>query len=221
MANAEFEGGRGAHGQADEVRFGKAETLEDGGGVVGRARLRIGMGRGWNIGRRPTARRIANAAIAARKVAQLRFPAQMVTTKLVQEQDRITRACFFVVEAHIIVRRDPWHAASLFADVGAIAICCPLRTAWPCRSGAGKHRRLAAPRDQTAGTAEAPAAAPGVVTRPGVVPSVRRAAYPCARVGGLRKTMQAPPALRSCVHRASAFAREASETRTMYLAAPR
>jgi hypothetical protein len=127
MANAKFESGRSAHGQADEVCLFNSQGFEHGGGVVGRARLGVGLGPFGYIGGRPPARRVGYAAVAARKVTQLRFPAQMVAAELVHKQDRIACAHLFVVEAHSIVGRDPWHAsiAPLVPAIPAPARLCP------------------------------------------------------------------------------------------------
>src|SRR5262245_36216054 len=110
MAYAEFEGGRRTHGQADEVRLGNSQAVQQGCCVIGGPRLRESIGPFRHLGWRPAPRRIGYAAVAAGKEAQLRLPTQMGAAELVHKQNRVTRACLLVGAAELIVGPDPWHA---------------------------------------------------------------------------------------------------------------
>ena len=109
MADGELEAGRGAHRQADQVRLGKAQRRHHRSGVVGRARLRIGRDVVRHVRRRPAPRGVGDAAVAAREVADLRFPAQVMAAELVEEQDRIALARLLVIELNPVVGFDVRH----------------------------------------------------------------------------------------------------------------
>src|SRR4051794_25385129 len=58
---------------------------------------------------RVAARRIGDAAMAARKVAHLRLPIGVVGREFVQKNNRRARACFFEIETAIVFREGVRH----------------------------------------------------------------------------------------------------------------
>src|SRR3972149_1555055 len=89
-------------------------------GGVARARsLRVGAHGFRDVGRRPAARGIGDAAVAAREIPDLRFPAQIVAAELVYEQDRIARSGLLMIEPYTLAGRDRGHrVASWFGAFG-------------------------------------------------------------------------------------------------------
>jgi erythrin-vacuolar iron transport family protein len=68
----------------------------------------------WDIGGWPPSRRVRDAAIPPREVANLGLPAQVMAAELVQKEDRISLAGLFVVELHIIISCDQRHFSPNF-----------------------------------------------------------------------------------------------------------
>src|SRR5262245_21801640 len=103
MPDAEFNRGSGSHGEPNKVCLTNIERAQHNCGIIRRTLLGVGICRHWNVGGWPTSCRVADAAIAAREIAHLRLPTQMMAAELVQEQDRVSRARLFVVELHAII----------------------------------------------------------------------------------------------------------------------
>ena len=127
MANAEFERRGRTHGQSHNVRRREPEFPQHRGGVVRGTSLRVGAHGFRNVGRRPAARGIGDAAVAAREIPDLRFPAQIVAAELVYEQDRIARSGLLMIEPYTVVGRDRGHrVASWFAALGPEPALAPV-----------------------------------------------------------------------------------------------
>src|SRR5207302_6831788 len=58
---------------------------------------------------RAAARRIGDAAMAAREVAHLRLPIGVVGREFVQKNNRRARACFFEIETAVVLREGVRH----------------------------------------------------------------------------------------------------------------
>ena len=81
-------------------------------GIVGGALLGVGIHGRRDVRRRPTARGVGDAAIAAREIAHLRLPAHIVAAELVQEKNSVSRAGLLVVELHTIIGRGQRHCVT-------------------------------------------------------------------------------------------------------------
>jgi hypothetical protein len=68
-----------------------------------------------HVRRRIAARVVGDAAIAPRKIAQLRFPAAVLAHELVHEQDRRSLAGLLVVQPDSVACGDMGHVASFFS----------------------------------------------------------------------------------------------------------
>src|SRR6202012_446578 len=88
------------------VDAGRIQYVDD---VIGGARLRIGID-GWrNIRRRKPPRRKGDAAMATRKEIELWFPAPVIATELMDENDRRARSRALVEQPHTIACRRKAH----------------------------------------------------------------------------------------------------------------
>ena len=101
------------------MRTGDRETVEHGADIIAGALLGI-TGRilryvGWRV----AAGIVRDAAIAPRKVADLRFKAAVVVGKFVDEDDRSTRPRLLVIEADAVIGVDVWHRSPFGTEAGA------------------------------------------------------------------------------------------------------
>ena len=110
VGHAEMQHGERTHRAAHQVRSLDAQGVEHGNDVVPHAFLRISVRPIRHVGRRVPARAVRNAVIAPREMAQLRFPAAMVTRKLVNKHDRRAAAGFLEVQVDAVVGAYRWHA---------------------------------------------------------------------------------------------------------------
>src|ERR1700756_676668 len=98
------------------MRRGYRQPVEDSADIVTGSLLRIASGilryvRGW------VASRIKRyAAIASRKIADLRFKAAAIVSKLVDEDDRRSRFRLLVIEANAVIGVDVWHPGAFVAE---------------------------------------------------------------------------------------------------------
>src|SRR5262245_17455705 len=93
-----------AHRQSDEVCRTDREVVQYIDGVTHEVTETVRLRGRWDVRRDVTSSRIGNDAVAARKVAQLCFPTAVVAGKFMQEQDRRSASCLFVVQASAIAR---------------------------------------------------------------------------------------------------------------------
>src|SRR5262249_43594713 len=105
--------GVGAHRMTDDVRLLYAEAIQEGDDVAASDVLPVARRiarhlRGWI-----TARREGDAAMSAREMAQLRLPGPIVAGELVNEDNRRSAACFFVIELCAVRTRDCGHRRRL------------------------------------------------------------------------------------------------------------
>ena len=91
----------GAHRQPDQMGRGNFQMIEHRDRVVAEMLVAVGIGIG-DVRGDVAARRIGDAAMAAREVAHLRLPARIVGGKLVNEQDRRSAAGFLKIKLHIV-----------------------------------------------------------------------------------------------------------------------
>ena len=117
----------GAHRQADEMRFGDAEVIEHGERVGIEMLVGVDGGVGRHVGWRIAARRIGDAAVAAREVAHLRLPVGVVGRELVQEDDRRPASRLFIVQTNVY----PWRRHRAFR----ILLHFLVFTQLPCAAG--------------------------------------------------------------------------------------
>ena len=103
--------GERAHRQPDHVRALDAERIEHAARVVARSRLGVALDLRRHVGRRIAARVVRDAAVAARKMPQLRLPASAIAGELVHEEDRGSRAGLLEKQPDAVVRGDCWHNA--------------------------------------------------------------------------------------------------------------
>src|ERR1700709_1425956 len=89
---------------------GNFQVIEHRDRVVAEMLVAVGV-RIRNMRRDVTARRIGDAAVAAREVAHLRLPARIVSSKLMDKKDRRALARLLEIKLHIVWRRDVWHFA--------------------------------------------------------------------------------------------------------------
>jgi hypothetical protein len=74
----------------------------------------VDLGRGRHVGGRIAARRIGDAAVAAREVTHLRLPIGVVGREFMQEDDRRSHARLFEMQADIILGDGMGHTRSSF-----------------------------------------------------------------------------------------------------------
>src|SRR5262245_2766304 len=98
------------HGQADHMRPVDLQLVHDRLDVFTCAVLRVFLGVLRHVGGRITACIEGDAAIAAGKMAHLRFPGPAVACKLVYEYDRNIRSDFLVEEFDAVVGGEKGHA---------------------------------------------------------------------------------------------------------------
>ncbi len=100
------------------MRFCDSEMIEH------RERIRIEMPVGVNVGRRRhvggriAARRIRDAAVAAREVTHLRLPIGVVGREFMQEDDRRSQARLFEMQTDMILGHGIGHLRFLFSCFG-------------------------------------------------------------------------------------------------------
>ena len=84
------------------MRFRDFEMIEHGERVGVEMLVGVDLGRRRHVGGRIAARRIGDAAVAAREIAHLRLPIGVVGREFVQEDDRRSASRLFEIEADII-----------------------------------------------------------------------------------------------------------------------
>jgi hypothetical protein len=100
-----------AHGETDDVRALDPQVVEYRDRIVARMRLRIAFAIFRDVGGRKAARRVGDAAEAAREEAHLRLPASVIACEFVDEKNRRAAAGFFVVEAGAVFSDGVRHGA--------------------------------------------------------------------------------------------------------------
>src|SRR6185295_3662722 len=113
VSYAEMQRGEPAHRIADYVRPLDAECIEYGKNVVPRTLLGIALHIRRHIRRRIASGVVGDAAIAAREMAQLRFPRAPVAGELMHEHDRRAGATFLVMQLYAVVGGQKRHGCAL------------------------------------------------------------------------------------------------------------
>ena len=124
----EMQRSEAAHRQSDDVRAVDAGRVHHGDDVVDRRLLRIAFEGLRHVRRREPARAEGDAAMAAREVPHLRFPAPVIAAEFVDEDNGSPGAGLFVVQLQPVVGLCETHGH------------LPFRTADRCRAARGPCR---------------------------------------------------------------------------------
>ncbi len=102
MAHGQHQRHVGAHGEPDRVRLLQPQMIQQVHRVGEGGLPAIGGSLARHVGRRIASGVQDDAAVAAREIAHLVFPASVVATELVQEQDRIAFAGILEIKLHAV-----------------------------------------------------------------------------------------------------------------------
>ena len=116
VLHAEMQRGEAAHGKSHDVGAPDLQCVQHREDVVSRALLRVALHALGHVRGRVAARVVGDAAVAARKVGELRIPAAQVPGELVHEHDRRASARLLVVQFHAVVGGDVGHVGRLTED---------------------------------------------------------------------------------------------------------
>ena len=131
MTEAKMQGGKAAHGKADDMGLIDLQMIQHRSDIIRGAGLRVFRHVLRHVGWRVAARSVGDRTIALAEVAHLRLPRAVVASVFVHENDRSAAAGFLVVQADAIVSLGVWHRVPLPCKARAAA----------CRDGAGRAIR--------------------------------------------------------------------------------
>jgi len=130
IMNADMQGGRRAHGMADDVRLVDLQRIHQRDHVIAGDVLAVFGAVGRHVGRRIAALAIGDTAVRARKEPHLRLPGAIVACVFVHEDDWSALPSLFIIEASAIPCGDMRHLDPLLAR--PIIVCTQMNWSKVC-----------------------------------------------------------------------------------------